>query len=104
MKRKKEIVLLAETYYKDYEVLRNLSPEVFKKAILDMFLETSLTIEEIEEKIKDMVKRKGGKVNLKYKEDGKSYIEVRTSEKIYLLVVSIALIISLITISVLLIR
>ena len=58
MKRKRDIASLAEEYYKNYEVLRYLSPEVFKKAILDMFLTTSLTIPEIEEKLKEMVKRK----------------------------------------------
>lgn len=104
MKRKKEIISLVEIYYKEYEVLRNLSPEIFQKAVLDMFLDTNLTIEEIEEKLKEMVKRKGGKVLVKYKEDGKSYLEVTTSEKIYLFVVLTSLIISLITISILLIR
>ena len=73
MKRKRDIASLAEEYYKNYEVLRYLSPEVFKKAILDMFLTTSLTIPEIEEKLKEMVKRKGGKIELKYKENGDSH-------------------------------
>ena len=37
MKRKREIVALAKEYYKEYEILRDLSPEVFERAILDMF-------------------------------------------------------------------
>ena len=79
MKRKRDIASLAEEYYKNYEVLRYLSPEVFKKAILDMFLTTSLTIPEIEEKLKEMV-------------------------KIYIIAIAIALVITLITITTLLIR
>ncbi len=104
MKRKKEIASLAEEYYKNYEVLRYLSPEVFKKAIMDMFLSTSLTIPEVEEKLKEMVKRKGGKIELKYKENGDSYVEMKTNEKIYMIIVTIALVIALITITTLLIR
>lgn len=104
MKRKKEIASLAEEYYKNYEVLRYLSPEVFKKAIMDMFLTTSLTIPEVEEKLKEMVKRKGGKIELKYKENGDSYVEMKTNEKIYMIIVTIALVIALITITTLLIR
>ena len=104
MKRKKEIASLAEEYYKNYEVLRYLSPEVFKKAIMDMFLSTILTIPEVEEKLKEMVKRKGGKIELKYKENGDSYVEMKTNEKIYMIIVTIALVIALITITTLLIR
>ena len=104
MKRKRDIASLAEEYYKNYEVLRYLSPEVLKKAILDMFLTTSLTIPEIEEKLKEMVKRKGGKIELKYKENGDSYVEVKVNEKIYIIAIAIALVITLITITTLLIR
>ena len=96
MKRKRDIASLAEEYYKNYEVLRYLSPEVFKK--------TSLTIPEIEEKLKEMVKRKGGKIELKYKENGDSYVEVKVNEKIYIIAIAIALVITLITITTLLIR
>ena len=97
-------IFTVEEYYKNYEVLRYLSPEVFKKAILDMFLTTSLTIPEIEEKLKEMVKRKGGKIELKYKENGDSYVEVKVNEKIYIIAIAIALVITLITITTLLIR
>lgn len=51
MKRKREIVALAKEYYKEYEILRDLSPEVFERAILDMFYTTSLSINEIEENL-----------------------------------------------------
>ena len=100
MKRKRDIASLAEEYYKNYEVLRYLSPEVFKKAILDMFLTTSLTIPKIE----DMVKRKGVKIELKYYENCDSYVEVKVNEKIYIIAIAIALVITLITITTLLIR
>ena len=83
MKRKRDIASLAEEYYKNYEVLRYLSPEVF---------------------LKDMVKRKGGKIELKYKENGDSYVEVKVNEKIYIIAIAIALVITLITITTLLIR
>ncbi len=69
-----------------------------------MFLTTSLTIPEIEEKLKEMVKRKGGKIELKYKENGDSYVEVKVNEKIYIIAIAIALVITLITITTLLIR
>lgn len=104
MKRKREIAALAKEYYKKYEILRDLSPEVFERAILDMFYTTSLNINEIEEKLKEMVKRKGGKIEVKYTEEGKSYVKVTCAEKIYLLVILIALIIILITITTLLIK
>ena len=69
-----------------------------------MFITTSLTIPEIEEKLKEMVKRKGGKIELKYKENGDSYVEVKVNEKIYIIAIAIALVITLITITTLLIR
>lgn len=51
-----------------------------------------------------MVKRKGGKIELKYKENGDSYVEVKVNEKIYIIAIAIALVITLITITTLLIR
>lgn len=104
MKRKREIVALAKEYYKEYEILRDLSPEVFERAILDMFYTTSLSINEIEEKLIEMVKRKGGKIEVKYTREGKSYVYVKLSEKIYLIAVFTALVIVLITITTLLIK
>lgn len=104
MKRKREIIALAKEYYQEYEILRDLSPEVFERAILDMFYTTSLSINEIEEKLNEMVKRKTRKIEVKYTKDGKSYVEVSLSEKIYLIAISIALVIVLVTITTLLIK
>ena len=63
-----------------------------------------MNLELIEEKLKEMVKRKGGKIELKYKENGDSYVEVKVNEKIYIIAIAIALVITLITITTLLIR
>lgn len=96
MKRKKEIEKLVELYYNEYKVLQNKSIEILKKEIIDMFYNTNLSIDEIEEKLKEMVKAKNGKKTDAKKKDKK--------EQIYIITVLVALLIALVTISSILIR
>ena len=66
MKRKKEIEKLAEEFYINNRCLHKTSLEIYKKQILEMYLDTPLTIEEIESKLKRSIFKKP---SLKTKED-----------------------------------
>lgn len=63
MKRKEAICNLVEDYYKKYDVLHSKSLEVLQNKVLEMFLNTNLSIDEINLKLQELLfKRKSNLV------------------------------------------
>lgn len=101
MKRKEEISSLADAYYDNNVELQDTSKEVFIRTILEMFLDTSLTIEEIDIKLNMVVeskkKKNAGKEKTVSKGKGKARVRKINNEgiaTIYLLVEILCLITS----------
>lgn len=72
MKRKEAICHLVEDYYKEYDILHSKSLEVLQNKALEMFLNTNLSIDEINLKLQELLfKRKSNLVMQSQKKSNK---------------------------------